>query len=64
MITFDDMLNEQMKDEEFRKDYEAIKPEMDAIRKIVDSRISEKCTQDKITKLPEVNCAQENTKNK
>ncbi len=39
MITFDDMLNEQMKDEEFRKEYEAIKPEMDAIRKIVDSRI-------------------------
>ena len=58
MITFDDMLNEQMKDEEFRKEYEAIKPEMDAIRKIVE------CTQDKITKLPEVNCAQENTKNK
>jgi len=64
MITFDDMLNEQMKDEEFRKEYEAIKPEMDAIRKIVDSRISEKCTPDKITKLPEVNCAQETTKNK
>ena len=46
MITFDDMLNEQMNDEEFRKEYEAIKPEMDAIRKIVDSRISKKCTPD------------------
>ena len=44
MITFDDMLNEQMNDEEFRKEYEAIKSEMDAIRKIVDSRNSKKCT--------------------
>ena len=50
MITFDGMLNEQMNDEEFRKEYEAIKSEMDAIRKIVDSRISEICTPDKITK--------------
>ena len=39
-ITFDDMLNEQMKDDEFRKEYEAVKPEKDAIRQIADSHIS------------------------
>ena len=32
MITFDDMLNEQLQDPEFRKEYEAIQPEMDVIR--------------------------------
>ena len=40
-MTFDYILNEQMKDDEFRKEYEAIKPEMDAVRKIVDSRITQ-----------------------
>ena len=41
MRTFDDMLSKQLKDEEFRKEYEAIQPEMDVIRAIVDARTSE-----------------------
>ena len=45
MITFDDMLNEQLQDPEFRKEYEAIQPEMDVIRAIVDARISQNLTQ-------------------
>ena len=40
MRTFDDMLSNQLKDEEFRKEYEAIQPEMDVIRAIVDARTS------------------------
>ena len=36
MRTFDDMLSKQLKDDEFRKEYEAIQPEMDVIRAIVD----------------------------
>ena len=39
MRTFDDMLSKQLKDDEFRKD-EAIQPEMDVIRAIVDARTS------------------------
>ena len=31
MRTFDDMLSKQLKDDEFRKEYEAIQPEMDVI---------------------------------
>lgn len=32
MRSFDDMLSKQLQDEEFRKEYEAIQPEMDVIR--------------------------------
>ena len=35
------MLAKQMKDEEFKKEYEAIQPEMDVIRAIVDARTSQ-----------------------
>ena len=32
MRTFDEMLSKQLKDEEFRKEYDAVKLEMDIIR--------------------------------
>ena len=38
MKTFDDMLVQQLQDEEFKKKYEAIQPEMDEIRASVDAR--------------------------
>ena len=41
MKTFDEMLEKQMKDEEFKKEYEAIQPEMNEIRASVDSRTSQ-----------------------
>ena len=41
MRTFDDMLNEQLKDINFRKEYEDIQPEMDVIRVIVDARTAQ-----------------------
>lgn len=41
MKTFDDMLVQQLQDEEFKKEYEAIQSEMDEIRASVDARISQ-----------------------
>lgn len=42
---FNEMLDQQMLDEEFRKEYEAIQPEMDIIRAIADARVSQNLTQ-------------------
>lgn len=46
MRTFDDMLSKQLQDEEFRKEYETIQPELDVIRAIVDARTSQNMTLD------------------
>jgi transcriptional regulator with XRE-family HTH domain len=45
MKTFKQFKDEQMKDDEFAKEYEEIQPEMDVIRAIVDARISQNMTQ-------------------
>ena len=45
MRTFDDYLTEQMQDEAFRKEYEAMQPEFDVIRAMIDARISQGLTQ-------------------
>lgn len=57
MITFDDMLNEQMLNEEFRKEYEDIQPEMDVIRAIIDARISQNLTQKELSERSGINQA-------
>ncbi len=54
MRTFDDMLSNQLKDEEFRKEYEAIQPEMDVIRAIVDARTSQNLTQKNLLSVQEL----------
>ena len=41
MKTFDDMLAKQLQNDEFRKEYEAIQPEMNEIRASADSRTSQ-----------------------
>ena len=41
MKTFDDLLVQQLQNEEFKKEYEAIQPEMDEIRASVDARTSQ-----------------------
>ena len=38
MKTFDEMLEKQLQDDEFKKKYEAIQPEMNEIRASVDAR--------------------------
>ena len=45
MSEFRDFLNEQLQDDEFRKEWEDIQPEMDVIRAMVDARISQNLTQ-------------------
>jgi len=40
MKTLNEMLSEEMKNDEFRKEYEAIQPELDIIRAMVDVRNS------------------------
>ena len=57
MRTFDDMLEKQMKDEEFKKEYEAIQPELDVIRAIVDARISQNLTQRELAERIGINQA-------
>ena len=57
MRTFDDMLNEQLKDINFRKEYEDIQPEIDVIRAIVDARTAQNLTQKELSKITGINQA-------
>ena len=57
MKTLDNMLSEQLKDEEFRKEYEAIQPDMDVIRAIVDARTSQNLTQKELAERTGINQA-------
>lgn len=45
MSEFREFLNDQLQDDEFRKEWEDIQPEMDVIRAMVDARISQNLTQ-------------------
>lgn len=49
MKTLDQYLNEQLQDEEFKKEWESNQPEMDVIRAIVDARISQNLTQKELS---------------
>ena len=57
MRTFDDMLSKQLEDEEFKKEYETIQPEMDVIRAIVDARTSQNLTQKELAERTGINQA-------
>lgn len=57
MKTLNDMLEKQLKDEEFRKEYEAIQPEMDVIIAIVDARASQNLTQKELAERTGINQA-------
>ena len=45
MTNFNDFLAEQLKDEEFRKEYAALEPEFTIIQAMIDARNSEELTQ-------------------
>ena len=49
MKTLNEMLSEEMKNDEFRKEYEAIQPELDVIRAMVDARNSINMTQKELS---------------
>lgn len=57
MKTFNDMLEKQLKDEEFKKEYETIQPEMDIIKALVDARNSLNLTQKELAKRTGINQA-------
>ena len=57
MKTFNDMLEKQLKDEEFRKEYETIQPEMDIIKALVDARNSLNLTQKELAERTGINQA-------
>ena len=57
MRTFDDMLAKQLQNEDFRKEYEAIQPEMDVIRAIVEARTSQNLTQKELPDRTGINQA-------
>lgn len=45
MKTLNDFLEEQLKDPQFKEEYDKIQPEMNVIRALVDARISQNLTQ-------------------
>ena len=45
MRKLDDFLEEQLQDEEFKKEYENLQPELDIIRAMVDARTSQNLPQ-------------------
>lgn len=49
MKTLNEMLSEEMKNDEFRKEYEAIQTELDVIRAMVDARNSINMTQKELS---------------
>ena len=57
MSEFQEFLNEQLQDDEFRKEWEGIQPEMDVIRAMVDARISQNLTQKELAERTGINQA-------
>ena len=57
MKKFDDYLKEQLQDDEFRKEYEALQPEFDVIRAIINARISQGLTQKELSERTGINQA-------
>ncbi len=57
MSEFQNFLEEQLQDDEFRKEWEDIQPEMDVIRAMVDARISQNLTQKELAERTGINQA-------
>lgn len=45
MSEFQELLQEQLKDPDFKKEWDDIQPEMDVIRAMIDARIEQNLTQ-------------------
>lgn len=57
MRKYDDFLAEQLQDEEFKKEYDNLRPEFDVIRAIVDARVSQNLTQKQLAERSGINQA-------
>lgn len=54
-MKFDDYLNEQLKDPEFKKEWDDIQPEMDVIRSMIDARNAQNLTQKELAERTGIN---------
>ena len=50
MSDLQELTNELMQDEEFKKEYEALQPEMDITRALMDARINANMTQEELSR--------------
>ena len=50
LISFSDWKKEQMKDPEYRKEYEKLEPEFQIARQMIDARIKQNLTQEQLAK--------------
>lgn len=57
MRKFDAYLEEQLHDENFKKEYEDLQPERDVIKALIDARISRNLTQKQLAELTGINQA-------
>lgn len=57
MTKFKDFLNEQLKDENFKKEYDALRPEMAIIQAMIDARKSSGMTQKELSEKTGINQA-------
>lgn len=57
MKKFDAFLNEQLQDNVFKKEYEALQPETEIIRTLIEARISRNLTQQQLAERTGVNQA-------
>ena len=57
MKTINNMLEKQLEDDEFRKEYEAIQPEIDIIKALVEARNSLNLTQKELAERTGINQA-------
>lgn len=57
MSEFQEFLEDQLKNNEFKKEWENIQPEMDVIRAMVDARISQNLTQKELAERTGINQA-------
>ncbi|MBP3261067.1 helix-turn-helix domain-containing protein [Pseudobutyrivibrio sp.] len=57
MITFDDVLNDSLKDPEFKKEWDKIQPELDVMRAMIDARVSQNLTQKELAERTGINQA-------
>ena len=57
MKKFDTFLEEQMKDQDFKNEFENLQPELDVIRAIVDARTSQNLTQKQLSERTGINQA-------
>lgn len=57
MRKFDDFFEEQLQDQEFKKEYDDLQPEFDVIRAIVDARTSQNLTQKQLAEKTGINQA-------